>query len=549
MPDNDHATHSVPADVSVQDAYWRYAALAVLAVGAAIRLWVWSWPLDRLLPTFVADDTFYYSQIAKNLLAGHGLSFDGVIETNGFHPLWMIPTLLVTAVLGDDPTRVLRGLLLLEIAFGAAGAWLLFTIARRHVAPGVAFAPVLAVLFWALNPFVLGTEMMGVEAPLALVTHLTALLLYLDWRTEADSNRRLIAIGAALGLAFLSRTDHGLLGVIVLSFIVLRPVEGATGADAWRRRWQRAWRVGVTAWAVVLPWLAFNLAKFGTIWQDSGKVLAFRGREAVTDETVSALDSLTASFRQGFYDQFLRLTGGVSVFWIVLGIGVALGLVFAVRGRGEKVAGRVPWPMVLFATFIWGFYSLYFGTQKFWYFPPITALMALLIARVGAFIPHAFTGRTARRVAIGVTFVFVGANLALNIPKVIDRGFHPWQNVYLQVSREVANGQANWIGPDDVIGAFNSGIIGAYAGRRVVNLDGVVNPRILEAMKEKRFVQALREMGVTVVIDHQGVIVLYQQWSAPDAFKGFKLLHKYETPVSAGDVIAVRVPPAKEDAS
>lgn len=40
--------------------------------------------------TFYEDDAFYYFQIARNIVMGHGSSFDGTHLTNGYHPLWML---------------------------------------------------------------------------------------------------------------------------------------------------------------------------------------------------------------------------------------------------------------------------------------------------------------------------------------------------------------------------------------------------------------------------------------------------------------------------
>ena len=38
---------------------------------------------------YAQDDFFYYLKIADQILAGHGMSFDGLHATNGFHPLWL----------------------------------------------------------------------------------------------------------------------------------------------------------------------------------------------------------------------------------------------------------------------------------------------------------------------------------------------------------------------------------------------------------------------------------------------------------------------------
>src|SRR5271154_5485520 len=39
---------------------------------------------------FVQDDFFYYLKIAQNFAHGRGSTFNGVVPTNGYHPLWFL---------------------------------------------------------------------------------------------------------------------------------------------------------------------------------------------------------------------------------------------------------------------------------------------------------------------------------------------------------------------------------------------------------------------------------------------------------------------------
>src|SRR5260370_39060918 len=59
---------------------------------AGFLLWILMKPFRMgadLLPYVQAD--FYYSlQIAQNLAAGHRSTFDGLVATNGYHPLWLL---------------------------------------------------------------------------------------------------------------------------------------------------------------------------------------------------------------------------------------------------------------------------------------------------------------------------------------------------------------------------------------------------------------------------------------------------------------------------
>ena len=59
---------------------------------------------------------------------------------------------------------------------------------------------------------------------------------------------------------------------------------------------------------------------------------------------------------------------------------------------------------------------------------------------------------------------------------------------------------------DAVVGSFNSGIYSYYCDFRVVNLDGVVNNRAFEAIRESRILDYLVKDGVDYVIDSDNAI-------------------------------------------
>ena len=39
---------------------------------------------------YLRDDFFYYLIVAQNFASGHGSTFNGIVPTNGYHPLWML---------------------------------------------------------------------------------------------------------------------------------------------------------------------------------------------------------------------------------------------------------------------------------------------------------------------------------------------------------------------------------------------------------------------------------------------------------------------------
>jgi hypothetical protein len=63
--------------------------------------------------------------------------------------------------------------------------------------------------------------------------------------------------------------------------------------------------------------------------------------------------------------------------------------------------------------------------------------------------------------------------------------------------------------PDDTIGVFQSGAIGYFCDRRVINLDGKVNRAALDALKGEMLAEYLREEGIDVVVDNRKVLDLF----------------------------------------
>ncbi len=55
--------------------------------------------------------------------------------------------------------------------------------------------------------------------------------------------------------------------------------------------------------------------------------------------------------------------------------------------------------------------------------------------------------------------------------------------------------------PDTIIGSFNSGIYGYFSGRKVVNLDGVINNNAYYAIRDKRLYAYIDEQNISYIID------------------------------------------------
>jgi hypothetical protein len=79
------------------DRITRFAWFAALPLGLFFLIA----PVKTLITSLVYDDAFYYLQIAVNIAAGRGSTFDGFTATNGYHPLWMSVIVAIRTVVED----------------------------------------------------------------------------------------------------------------------------------------------------------------------------------------------------------------------------------------------------------------------------------------------------------------------------------------------------------------------------------------------------------------------------------------------------------------
>src|SRR5262245_6288868 len=91
-------------------------ASAVIGLGLAFRFRVSALSTETLTARYLADDYFYYLNVAHNIAEGHGSTFDaGLTSTNGYQPLFL--WLLVTAfVLGATKVAAIHLGLMIQAA-------------------------------------------------------------------------------------------------------------------------------------------------------------------------------------------------------------------------------------------------------------------------------------------------------------------------------------------------------------------------------------------------------------------------------------------------
>ena len=221
------------------------AMRVLVALGAVIRivylLTKWNVPLSL-------NDSIYYSGQAQQL--AHGRLFRELfVDRPGAEHGPLTSLLMAPVSFGDDFLRWQR---CVTVVCGIALVWVLGMLGARLGGSrvGVVAAGIAAV---APNLWVNDGLVMSESVSMLLVA--CVLWCALD-AVERATRRSFMLLGVALGLAALARSELALLAPLVLIWVaVCRRRSGLS-------MWAAVVPVAATAAVVLLPWVAFNMARF-----------------------------------------------------------------------------------------------------------------------------------------------------------------------------------------------------------------------------------------------------------------------------------------------
>ena len=183
------------------------AARACLPVVLARETWM----------LFVEDDFFYYLKIAQILATGHGSTFNGLVPSNGYHPLWLLLLATVARFTSSGPVTV--GVVASVAFLALLATYLLAAAILRRCSLPSWLASLLAAIGAAYSAPIL---FRGMEVTLT-VPLLLAVIAWIvkrphdDTRTSRDRWRRSFVFGLLLSLMVLSRLDSALFALLLLA--------------------------------------------------------------------------------------------------------------------------------------------------------------------------------------------------------------------------------------------------------------------------------------------------------------------------------------------
>jgi hypothetical protein len=464
------------------DAY--VAATVVLALLARVSF-LSSAPVAALAYR-TTDDAYYYFKVAQNIVAGSGVTFDGVNATNGFHPLWMCVILPIFALTRGDPELSLRLVCSLQALLAAGSFAFCWSYMRRL---GGTRAALCALLIF-LHPAMLNLTLNGLETGLLIFLLFFALWLSSRWALvgpAASSVARLV-LGVLLGLIFLCRLDTVFVVVSVALAVWLfesKKLFSLASVAQLARRYGLSVLVFV---GVVAPYFAWNLLGFGHLMPISG------------------------ALKSSFPHPALRLSQLLSVTWLPYtgALAITLAWVFMalirpgsyLRSRafpGWRASGRAPFIAALWlATLLHGLFVAVFlkWGAYYWHFAShVPVIIVLFSLALGALIRKAARPRVVFSVIAAALLVAV---VGTSLFERAERGVHhrPWYDAAIWAR---ANTPAN-----STFAMTDCGLFGYFSQRRTVNLDGVINgyqyQEVLRAGNLRRYLSAC---GVTHIVDYE----------------------------------------------
>lgn len=489
----------------------------VFALGLALRLAVAVLP-ERLLLRVTIDDALYYVGVAQEVVAGNGSSFDGIHPTNGYHPLWLLLITPFTALSGGG-TGLIRLLVLVQTALGAATFLLVARLLGRRLGRR---ATAFGLAVWWLTPMSVLTSQTGVETSLACFAVALTVLAAVRY-AAAPSVRGAALLGAAAGVAFLARSDTAFATLAVGVWVLLR-TRPARSPRTWP--WRDAAVVAASGLLVVLPWLIWNLVRFGTIEQASTWARPMVMWDLLEREGATTGEPLSrAATAAGEAADHLLRTWPVVLGWTPLALlAAALGASWAVKRNGwspDRDRGGLALLggcLLVAGTALAAVHSGIRLVPREYYFEWVRMGLGILAAGVAAGVSVAAARRSPtttgprpagagaapapQRVLLalvaGVALIAGGRTVAL-----LRSPAFPWQESMVEAGR--------WLrehtDPDDRVLSFNAGIISHYSERSVINLDGVIDNAALDALESRELARFMCDSGARWYVDFEPIML------------------------------------------
>lgn len=420
----------------------------------------------RLLPgARTIDDAFITFRYSRNILEGNGFVYNlGSRVMGTTTPLFTLLMALIGGALNgrDFPQYAIGVSALADALTAGLLVWIMARTFRSR------WPAILLGILWAIAPMSVTFAVGGMETSVVILWMVAAFAAFL-------ADRRLL-VGVFAGLGLLTRIDTLLWVGPLLAWQALLVIrEAPRGARLLRGL---PWRTWIAFGAVLLPWLIFSFAYFGTIIPRSVTAkTAVYNLPPGTALTTTIQNYITPFFENESFGP-VGAMAGMAVYLVLY----ATGAVFSVR-RDRRL---LPWAAYPFL------YAAAFGIANplifRWYMaPPMPALFFLAVGGLWSLLEgiraRPSTRRTVQRIGLGAAaLLWIGMSLnawTLHPDHGPDRpaplmAWHKVELFYRQMADTLIKQYG--VNASSRIAVADIGVVGYFTNAVIIDTVGLISP-------------------------------------------------------------------------
>jgi hypothetical protein len=477
--------------------------------------------ISFLTDFWLFEDTFYSLNIAKNISHGLGWTFDGVIHTNGFQPLYVFMMVPIYWIFKSNLIAPIYIALTILAVFNVLTGYLLYKISN-HITKNEVIS-IIVTCVWLFNPAIARNGTNGLETGLS--TFFFALCIYyylLHIRTSEinrKSNYEYMYFGLLLGIAYLARVDN----IFVILLVVFDQLLIYFGkVKIFNIKQFNKYLISASTFLIIpLIYSAYNFLKFSYALPLSGKVLenhplsikdfAFDFSNAIYNCINILIGSMVNSggVRWGSDCLFINANSILPIIFLTILSLIVLCMTYATFKKNRASAYQIT-SFLIYSVFLISVYQYNYSNFIFerYFYPVIFSTLIIIALILNVFFSEK------KHTMLLIVLIFSITLLISNVSafeKIDSSNYHHagWYEGTEWMNRNLSG--------KEIVGASQCGNTGYFYKGRAINLDGVVNYGAYEAFMNKQLLDYFTVNNISCLADEENwVFAALERFNNPD---------------------------------
>ena len=488
----------------------------MLLTGFLLRLYL-SWrPLMYLDNLFIPDDAYISLQIAKNIVSGLGITFDGIHLTNGFQCLYAFLLTPFYFFCTDDIITPIHFALTFSSLCDMVTLILVYKIVLRLSDKSSAL---FSAFLWCFSPSIISNTLNGLETSLNVLLIAACTYFYITKIREKEMvHLYYLVLGVLLGFLLLARIDS-IFFALAVSLDLLWINRPMVRTIRYKSFLNNIARIAIGSLVILVPWWLIELYYLHSLIPESLKSLqihlSFRSIFLGWNFLLSLYHLANFPFLAGSRLKFhvfalLASTPLVTQLIVLTILFLIIGsLIYGLQRFLKKTTNGNVIFLLVYSLFLFLFYNLYLPV--FWFFKRYYHPIALTIVIYCGLFFFLLSKRwlhnrskLAKSMCIAICYILIAYSFAPSLKLFI------WGTPEHTIDKDIFGAKgyyfpakiaAKTIPPGTRVGAFQSGAFGYFLSENLVfNLDGKVNRDALNALLKKRMFEYLKSQDIEYLI-------------------------------------------------